>query len=207
MQHSSSTLAALLRESEDNRYQEDTKRTVYEAGSQSLRKRALTLLPWGITVVLLIGIIVQYWHYQQSPYYVGIPLRGESEIGGEEENEAKFQQMAQVLKLLVKEVKKQGVAIDALSKSKESVPISFNRRKEQNPAEFSYKTGTITTHNAHVRVAPSIKSASLMTLRQGTELLINGEQEGWNRVITPTGKTAWVSSQVIRISKDKSYGK
>ncbi|NBW41871.1 SH3 domain-containing protein [bacterium] len=41
-------------------------------------------------------------------------------------------------------------------------------------------TGVITAQRANVRAAPTLKSPSIMTLEQGTELLVEYEHNGWN---------------------------
>ena len=66
-------------------------------------------------------------------------------------------------------------------------------------------TGVITAQRANVRAAPTLKSPSIMTLEQGTELLVEYEHNGWNRVMTPTGKRAWISSDVLRVRPDETY--
>ena len=41
-------------------------------------------------------------------------------------------------------------------------------------------SGVITAQRANVRAAPTLKSPSIMTLEQGTELLVEYEHNGWN---------------------------
>ena len=48
-----------------------------------------------------------------------------------------------------------------------------------------------------LRSGPGKNYSALMAVAEGTELIVDGEQDDWIRVISPTGELAWVSRQVV----------
>lgn len=56
---------------------------------------------------------------------------------------------------------------------------------------------TVVAEKAFLRSGPGKNNSPLMSVTQGTRLAIEIEQNGWYRVISPTGTRAWVDGEVI----------
>ena len=65
------------------------------------------------------------------------------------------------------------------------------------PIEQS-KTCRIAVPKAALRSGPGKSYSALMAVAEGTVLVIDGEQDGWLRVLSPTGSLAWVSKEVVK---------
>jgi len=183
---------------------QESKREVIETRS------VLRVLPWVLSAVLFAIICFQRWSHRANPHYIGIPIRGEGaleeQVEVSPEIEDKFQQMAKVLRYLVEEVREQKVALKEKRVRFEPKTLRANTSTGGRYEERrGFQTGVITAQRANVRAAPTLKSPSIMTLEQGTELLVEYEHNGWNRVMTPTGKRAWISSDVLRVRSDETY--
>ena len=79
-----------------------------------------------------------------------------------------------------------------------TVKIAF---KEQEPAE-SVMVGTVRTNggNLNVRAGASISSAVISRLKNGTEVKVLGEKDGWYEIEIPS-EYAWVCGKYLQISR------
>ena len=79
-----------------------------------------------------------------------------------------------------------------------TVKIAF---KEQEPAE-TVMVGTVRTNggNLNVRAGASISSAIISQLKNGTEVKVLGEKDGWYEIEIPS-EYAWVCGKYLQISR------
>ena len=79
-----------------------------------------------------------------------------------------------------------------------TVKIAF---KEQEPAE-TVTVGTVRTNggNLNVRAGDSISSAVISQLKNGTEVKVLGEKDGWYEIEIPS-EYAWVCGKYLQISR------
>lgn len=63
---------------------------------------------------------------------------------------------------------------------------------------------TVTAEKAFLRTGPGKDNSPLMSVGQGTKLVVETRAGEWFRVITPTGTRAWVVSEVLAFSPDYS---
>ena len=79
-----------------------------------------------------------------------------------------------------------------------TVKIAF---KEQEPAE-TVTVGTVRTNggNLNVRAGASISSAIISQLKNGTEVKVLGEKDGWYEIEIPS-EYAWVCGKYLQISR------
>ena len=79
-----------------------------------------------------------------------------------------------------------------------AVKIAF---KEQEPAE-TVTVGTVRTNggNLNVRAGASISSAIISQLKNGTEVKVLGEKDGWYEIEIPS-EYAWVCGKYLQISR------
>ena len=79
-----------------------------------------------------------------------------------------------------------------------TVKIAF---KEQEPAE-TVTVGTVRTNggNLNVRAGASISSAVISQLKNGTEVKVLGEKDGWYEIEIPS-EYAWVCGKYLQISR------
>ncbi len=164
------------------------------------RKRSIVAI-----VTSFLTVSAQAAWYYTHPKYVGIPIRTEEPYTETADFEArieeKFLHMAGVLKFLVDEVKKHDellVKQTAQSSKRDEYDLLaskiVNTGVNKSP---SFIRAVVTTSKANVRPVPNLSSEPIMTLDKGTELLVDLRQDEWNRVVTPTGQKAWMSSQVM----------
>ena len=79
-----------------------------------------------------------------------------------------------------------------------TVKISF---KEQEPAE-TVMVGTVRTNggNLNVRAGASISSAIISQLKNGTEVKVLGEKDGWYEIEIPS-EYAWVCGKYLQVTR------
>jgi hypothetical protein len=138
---------------------------------------------------------------------VGIAIRGEEPLFEdaypEERTEEKFKQMTHVLRYLVGEVQKHGAVIENISSRTEREGGSVCATGTDTEGTRSYKRAVIVSEEANIRPVPSLESTPVMTLSRGTELLVDYQQNEWNRILTPAGKHAWISSNVLEFQENE----
>ncbi len=78
------------------------------------------------------------------------------------------------------------------------------RVKHAEPVKSDMLIGTISVEKAHLRSGPGKNNSPLMSVSNGTRLVIETRQGSWYRVITPTGTRAWVASEVLSFGGDTS---
>lgn len=175
---------------------------------QGLEVRKWKRVAAGVSLLFMLGLLLQYAWYRTHPRYVGIAIPGEethcADPYPEDGTEEKFKQMAHVLRYLVNEVKKHGAAIENIS-SMTGETGSIDTTSIETEGTRSYKQAVIVSEEANIRPAPSLASTPIMTLSRGTELLVDYQQNEWNRVLTPTGKHAWISSSVLEFRDNETF--
>jgi SH3-like domain-containing protein len=60
------------------------------------------------------------------------------------------------------------------------------------------QVATISVEKADLRLGPGKNHSALMTLRQGSRLVIEARQGEWYRVFAPNGQRAWIHSSLVR---------
>ncbi|MCB9030742.1 MAG: SH3 domain-containing protein [Deltaproteobacteria bacterium] len=61
---------------------------------------------------------------------------------------------------------------------------------------------TIAVDKANLRTGPGVEHSVLMEAKKGTTLAVEQRHKDWYRVTTPTGKRAWISSDVVYFNSD-----
>ncbi len=56
---------------------------------------------------------------------------------------------------------------------------------------------TVKTPSAYLRTGPSLEHSPLMTISQGTRLVVETRQGDWYRVIAPNGQRTWINKEVL----------
>ncbi|HAQ06166.1 MAG TPA: N-acetylmuramoyl-L-alanine amidase [Bacillus bacterium] len=86
--------------------------------------------------------------------------------------------------------------------------VQYDNSKKQNTTEISASTktlatATVTATSLNVREKPSLNSKTVGQLKNGADIVIQSQSNGWAE-ITYSGKTAWVSSQYLKVTSEKS---
>jgi len=91
------------------------------------------------------------------------------------------------------------------------VPVSQPRRvgaeqslvrspaPDNSPAkvEDALHVATVTVEKAELRLGPGKNHSALMTVRQGSRLMVEARQGEWYRVFAPNGERAWIQSSLV----------
>lgn len=174
------------------------------ANRNTAKWRKWTVITASVSVFIIITQAV--WYYTH-PMYVGIPIRSEESYFEDTDLDArieeKFLQMTNVLRYLVDEVKKHDDVLALKARGQPSQSDSILPKAdvalqaiEKSP---SFIRAIVTTDKANVRPVPNLSSDPIMTLDRGTELLVDLRQDEWNRIVTPTGRKAWMSAKVMEL--------
>ena len=66
--------------------------------------------------------------------------------------------------------------------------------------------GVVSAAKAYLRSGPSTNDSPIMTVSRGTRLVVETRNEGWYRVITPTGSRAWISTDMLKFGPGTETG-
>ena len=112
-----------------------------------------------------------------------------------DEIEKKFEAIASVLEYLVSQ---QQVAASAPESKTPSAFVSAPRPVQPEPQDL--QVVEVSVSKANLRVGPGLEHSPLMTVAQGTRLVVETEEYGWYRVIAPTGIRVWISAQIVKLA-------
>lgn len=74
-------------------------------------------------------------------------------------------------------------------------PVSDNSPAKVDDA---LHVATVTVEKAELRLGPGKNHSALMTVRQGSRLMIEARQGEWYRVFAPNGERAWIQASLVR---------
>lgn len=109
-----------------------------------------------------------------------------------DEIEKKFEAIANVLEYLVNQQRQGASRPLPLTPS---VLVSPPSPAQPEPQDL--QVVEVTVSKANLRVGPGLENSPLMTVAQGTRLVVEIEESGWYRVVAPNGERVWVSSKVV----------
>ena len=158
------------------------------------------------TVAFALILIGQFVWFYSHPRYIGIPIEKEvvrEATATESELEEKFVYMTEVLRELVDEVKRHKALLEA-DVGTEVKPLEEIVKPGAIPPldQTNVLRAKVVVDKANIRPSPSLKTKPILTLDRGSELLVDLQRGDWNRVVTPTGKKAWISSKVVELSNE-----
>lgn len=153
------------------------------------------LKPVIIPAVFLVLLIAQFIWYRTHPRYVGVPIRSGSSYEGsplvlKQEIESQFIHITGILKDIISQVKEHEEFLASFrEKSEGATPVSSS--------QVRFIKVKVIVDKANLRKEPASDSKTIFTANKGTELLVDLKRGNWNRVVTPKGEKAWISSEVL----------
>ena len=109
-----------------------------------------------------------------------------------DEIEKKFEAIASVLEYLVNQQRLAASTPLPPAPSAYSPPPSPVQAEPQD-----LQVVEVSVNKANLRVGPGLNHSPLMTVAQGTRLVVETEKDKWYRIIAPNGVRLWVSSDVV----------
>jgi hypothetical protein len=82
-------------------------------------------------------------------------------------------------------------AVKQLADGRVELASSINNEEE--------KLAVVTSARANIRREPALDSPSIMTINQGSVLLIRTNEGEWIQVLTPLGEPGWMHRSVLRV--------
>lgn len=154
-----------------------------------------------ISILLILWQAIWVYGYSENRVSKEVLITKPEVTAPTDEIEARFLQMTHVLRYLLGQVKRYETILG--SQNLESYNPNVGGHKNEIGRAPSFKRAVVTATKANVRPVPNTESEPIMTLDNGAEILVDLKEEDWNRIITPTGQRAWISSKVIDFRDDR----